>query len=119
MISLIANVIWLLFGGLIAALVWCVAGLLLCVTIVGIPFGVQCFKCAKIALAPFGRRIKLNFDKHPIANLLWLVFVGWETALVCIIGGLFCCITVVGIPMGVQAFKFSKLALAPFGAKVK
>ena len=117
--SLIANIIWIIFGGLVSALMWVIAGLLLCITIVGIPFGVQCFKFAGLALAPFGKKVKLDYMKHPIINTLWLVFFGWELFLLQLVSGIICCITIIGIPAGLQAFKFSKLSLAPFGAKVK
>ena len=117
--KLIANIIWIIFGGLISALIWLVAGLLFCITIIGIPFGVQCFKFAKLAFAPFGTKVKLDYMKHPIVNTVWLFFFGWEMFLVQLIAGLLCCITIVGIPVGIQAFKFSKLSIAPFGAKVK
>ena len=116
--KLIANIIWIIFGGLISALIWLVAGLLFCITIVGIPFGVQCFKFAKLAFAPFGKKVKVDYMKHPIVNTVWLLFFGWEMLLVQLIAGLLCCITVVGIPVGIQAFKFSKLSFAPFGANI-
>lgn len=119
MLKLIANIIWIIFGGLVAALLWCIAGLILCITIVGIPLGLQCFKFAKISLAPFGKKVKLNFGKHPIVNLIWLLLFGWEMILLYLFASLLCCITVVGIPLGIQALKFSKLAFAPFGAHVK
>ena len=117
--KLIANIIWIIFGGLISALLWVLAGVLFCITIVGIPFGVQCFKFAKLAFAPFGKKVKIEYMKHPIANTIWIFFFGWEMFLVQLFAALLCCITIVGIPVGVQAFKFSKLSLAPFGAKVK
>ena len=116
---LIANILWIIFGGLISALIWLIAGVLFCISIVGIPFGVQCFKFAKLSLAPFGKKVKLNFVKHPIANLLWLIIFGWGMFLGYLAAGIACCITIIGIPAGLQAFKFSILALAPFGAKVK
>ncbi len=115
---LIANIIWIIFGGLISALVWCIAGLVLCITIVGIPLGVQLFKFAKISLAPFGKKVKLKYMEHPIVNTVWLLLFGWEMFLLYTVASLLCCITIVGIPMGIQTFKFGKLALAPFGAKV-
>ena len=114
----IANILWIIFGGLISAIVWCIAGLVLCITIVGIPLGVQLFKFAKISLAPFGKKVKLKYMKHPIINTVWLVLLGWETFLLYVAASLICCITVVGIPAGVQALKLAKLAFAPFGAKV-
>lgn len=114
----IANIIWLLFGGLISAILWCVGGLVCCITIVGIPLGIQLFKFAKISFAPFGKKVKLHYGKHTIINTVWLLILGWEMMLVYLVAGLLCCVTIVGIPAGLQAFKFSKLALAPFGAEV-
>ena len=116
--KLISNIIWIIFGGLISALLWVIMGLLLCITIVGIPFGVQCFKFAKLSFAPFGKKVYLDFSRHPIANIVWLVIVGWAMFLTYLISGVLCCVTVIGIPSGIQAFKFSILAIGPFGAKV-
>lgn len=117
--KLIGNIIWIIFGGLITAIAWLLVGLLLCITIIGIPFGKQCFKFAKLSLAPFGKKVFLDFSKHPIINILWLLFIGWGMFLGYLFAGVFCCITIIGIPAGLQAFKFSILAIAPFGAKVK
>lgn len=114
----IANIIWFIFGGIWLGLLWTLFGLLLCITVIGIPLGKQCFKAAKLTFAPFGKNVQSNFDKHPIANILWLVFIGWEMTLGYLFAGLLCCITIVGIPLGLQAFKMTKLALLPFGAKV-
>lgn len=116
--KLIANIVWFLLGGLWLGLAWAVLGLLLCVSIIGIPFGVQCFKAAGLSFAPFGKRVEVHYDKHPIANVLWAVFLGWEMALLYLAAGVVCCLTIVGIPMGLQAFKFMKLAFLPFGAAV-
>lgn len=115
----IANIIWIIFGGLITALGWALLGILLCITIIGIPFGSQCFKCAKLTLAPFGKDVKLDFDSHPIANILWAIFVGWEMSLFCIISGIACCITIIGIPVALQVFKLAKLSFIPFGSEIK
>ena len=114
----IANLIWIIFGGLISAVLWCVAGLVCCLTIVGIPLGVQLFKFAKLSFAPYGKKVKLHYTKHSILNTVWLIFVGWEMALIYLVAGVLCCITVIGFSYGIQALKFSKLALAPFGAEV-
>ncbi len=116
--KLIGNIIWIIFGGLITALAWLIAGVVFCITIIGIPLGKQCFKFAKLSLAPFGKKVNLNFGKHPIVNLIWLLIVGWGMFIGYLGAGLVCCITIIGIPAGIQAFKFSILALAPFGAKV-
>lgn len=115
----IANIIWLLFGGIWLALLWFLCGIVLCITIIGIPLGLQCFKAAKLSLAPFGKKVDLNFSEHPIANIIWVLICGWEIALVYLVMGLINCITIIGIPRGIQCFKFMKLAIFPFGAKVK
>ena len=114
----IANIIWFLFGGIWLGLGWALLGLLLCITIIGIPLGKQCFKAAKLTFAPFGKTVDTHFDKHPVANLIWALLIGWEMALGYLVSGLICCITIIGIPMGLQAFKLMKLALLPFGATV-
>ncbi len=117
--KLIANVIWFLFGGLWLGLGWALLGLFLCITIIGIPLGRQCFKASKLTFAPFGKRVVTNFNKHPVANLIWAILVGWEMALGYLVAGIICCITIVGIPMGLQSFKLMKLAFLPFGASIK
>lgn len=116
---IIGNILWFIFGGLILGLAWGILGLLLCITIIGIPFGLQCFKAAKLSFAPFGKKVDVRFGKHPIANVLWAIFCGWELALAYLIYGVFFCITIVGIPLGLQMFKFMKLAFFPFGADIK
>ncbi len=115
---LVGNIIWIIFGGLFLALGWLLLGLILCITIIGIPFGLQCFKAAKLTLAPFGKQVNTHFDKHPIANVLWAILIGWEMALGYLFSGVICCITIIGIPLGLQAFKLMKLAFLPFGAAV-
>lgn len=119
--SILGNLIWLIFGGLLTALGWLVAGLICCVTIIGIPFGLQCFKIAGLVLCPFGKRVESGeFGAMGlIGNLLWILFLGWELALGHLISGLILCITVVGIPFGLQHFKLSKLAILPFGAYIR
>ncbi len=119
MLRFLANVIWIILGGLWLALMWSIVGLLLCITIVGIPFGVQCFKAAKLSFWPFGKQVDLNFGEHPIANILWAIFGGWEFAIAYLVLGILNCITIIGIPCGIQCFKFMKLAIFPFGATVK
>ena len=115
----IVNIIWFIFGGLWLGLLWGLLGVILCITVIGIPLGLQCFKAARLTFAPFGKVVRSSFDKHPIANVLWAVFVGWEMALGYLFGGIICCITIVGIPIGLQAFKLMKLAFLPFGASIE
>ena len=116
---LIGNIIWFIFGGLISGLLLLLLGALLCVTIIGIPLGVQCFKVAVLSFAPFGKKVDLNPSKHIIANVLWAVLLGWELALCYLFAGIACCITIIGIPNGIVAFKLMKLAFLPFGAQIK
>lgn len=116
--SFIGNLLWVLICGIWISLSWCIAGLLLCITIVGIPLGVQCFKIASFALLPFGRSIvytKTGFSSL-LGNIIWLLFFGWEIALCNFIAGCILCITIIGIPFGKQCFKLAQLALMPFGA---
>lgn len=119
MLRFLANLIWILLGGIWLSLAWLLCGLLLCITIIGIPLGRQCFKAAKLTIAPFGKRVVTDFSAHPIANILWLLLGGWEMALGYLTSGILCCITIIGIPVGLQSFKLMALALLPFGARVK
>ena len=116
--KLIGNIIWILTGGLSSAIGFLCAGLLLCVTIVGIPFGVQCIKMAGLVLTPFGKKVTLRFGSHPIANVLWFIIGGFAIGVTYLIVGFLFCVTVIGIPFGLQIFKLAKLAAFPFGAEV-
>ena len=117
--SFLGNVLWFLLCGLLLALGWALVGLLWCCTIVGIPVGVQCFKFAKLALAPFGKTITPGTGAGSVLlNILWILFGGVELAITTAIIGLALCVTIIGIPFGMQCFKFAQLALFPFGAKV-
>jgi len=119
-VRIIGNIIWLLFGGIVLALGWMLAGLILCITIIGIPFGVQCFKIGALVLWPFGREVQIgNFGVGGLLlNIIWIIFFRWELALSHFITGLLFCITIVGIPFGLQHFKLAKLGLVPFGARI-
>lgn len=118
--KILGNIIWVILGGLIMALLWCVAGIICCITIIGIPLGIQAFKFASLVFWPFGRDVDFSNMGvgSVIMNILWLVFLGWELAAGSAVLGLFYCITIVGIPFGLQWFKFAKLALMPFGAEI-
>lgn len=109
----------MIFGGLFSAIGWFLLGLILCITIIGIPFGKQCFKVSKLMLAPFGKKVDTNFSSHPIINVIWAILFGWEMALSNILCGVVYCITIIGIPFGKQWFKFAKLSFIPFGAVVE
>lgn len=115
----IGNILWFLFGGIVSGIMWWLTGLLWCVTIVGIPIGVQCFKLSKISFWPFGRDIVYSGGAFSfIVNVIWFFFGGMEMALVNCVIGLLWCVTIVGIPFGMQFFKIAKLSLAPFGAEI-
>ena len=118
--NFIGNVIWLLIGGIFASILWAIAGVILCITIIGIPFGIQCFKIASFVLWPFGKEIELgHFGAGGlIGNIIWLIVFGWEFAITHLVIGALFCITIIGIPFGLQHFKFAKLGLIPFGAKI-
>ena len=118
--NFLCNIIWLIFGGIIGAILWFLVGLILCLTVIGIPFGMQCFKIATLVLWPFGKEVEIgNFGVGGmIFNIIWLIFFGWEFAIAHLVIGLLFCITIIGIPFGLQHFKFAKLGLIPFGAKI-
>ena len=113
----LGNILWFLFGGLAGGLAWALAGCLWCVTIVGIPIGLQCFKLAGLAFFPFGREVVYGGGGVSfIANVFWILFSGLELALGYLVLGCLWCITIIGIPFGRQCFKMARLALMPFGA---
>jgi uncharacterized membrane protein YccF (DUF307 family) len=118
--SCLGNLIWIIFGGLINALGWIGFGLLWCITIVGIPIGLQCFKMAKLQFAPFGKEVINKNDSgfNLILNILWIIFGGFELCLANLISALFLCITIIGIPFAKQSLKLAKLSLMPFGTEV-
>lgn len=115
----LGNIIWCLFGGCIMALIWAIAGILLCCTFIGIPFGIQCFKLAAFTLSPFGHDIVYGDSTVSLlGNILWIIFFGWGLAACALVVGAFFCATIIGIPFGLQYFKFARLSLMPFGATI-
>jgi len=114
------NILWFLLGGLIMSILWFVAGLLVCITIIGIPFGIQCFKFAGFVLWPFGRQVDVGHFGFGglLGNILWILLLGWELCILHLILGLILCITIIGIPFGIQHFKLAMLAIVPFGARI-
>ena len=118
----LGNLIWLIFGGLLVFIEYMVAGFLLCLTIVGIPFGIQAFKLAGLALWPFGKTIGMKSYApgclSTIMNLIWLLIGGIWIALTHLVFGILLGITIIGIPWAKQHFKLMSLALTPFGREV-
>jgi uncharacterized membrane protein YccF (DUF307 family) len=117
--SLFGNIIWLLFGGFLAGLGYIIGGVVLCLTIVGIPFGLQAIKLGGATMVPFGRDI--IEDEHPntvlkiIFNVIWIAFFGWEIAVTHLIHAAILAITIIGLPFAKQHVKLIVLALFPFG----
>lgn len=119
--SLLGNIVWLILGGLLTSLMYFISGLVMCITIIGIPFGVQLFKFGVFALMPFGHTIGDNGSSgclSTVFNILWILLGWWEIALVHLVCGLVFCITVVGIPFGLQHFKLAGYSLFPFGRSI-
>jgi uncharacterized membrane protein YccF (DUF307 family) len=118
---LVLNVIWLVLAGLWLAIGYLLAGAIMCITIIGIPFGLQAFKLAGYALWPFGRTLIPKRDRSgfsAIANVLWFILAGWWLALEHLLAGALLCLTIIGIPLGVACFKMAGAALVPFGKEV-
>ena len=118
--TFLGNVLWFLFGGLAGGLAWTLAGCLWCITIIGIPIGVQCFKFAKLAFFPFGKNVVYGGGGVSLlVNLLWIVLSGFWMAVGYAVVGCLWCLTIIGIPIGRQCFKLAQLSLMPFGATVQ
>jgi uncharacterized membrane protein YccF (DUF307 family) len=116
------NIVWLILAGIWMALAYVVAGILNCVTIIGIPFGIQSFKLASYALWPFGRMVINDPNRDAglgcLGNAIWFVLGGFWLALAHLLTGVLLCLTIVGIPLGIASFKMAGLALAPFGKQI-
>lgn len=116
---LLGNILWLLTGGLFNGLSWTVLGCLWCITIIGIPIGKQCFKFASLSFCPFGKEIHYGGGAPSlIMNVIWMIMTGIPMALEHALMGIGLCITIIGIPFGLQQFKLAQLALMPFGSEV-
>lgn len=118
----LGNLIWLVFGGLITALGYVVGGFVLCLTIVGIPFGIQCFKLAGFILWPFGR-MAVNTGASGgclsvLLNIIWIFCGGLWVAIGHIVFGCLLFLTIIGIPFARQHFKLVEISLMPFGKKI-
>jgi uncharacterized membrane protein YccF (DUF307 family) len=117
------NILWFLLGGWVIFLAYVLGALMLCITIVGIPFGVACFRLAGLAAAPFGREIR---EKEPpggvlavLLNILWILLPGLELAVLHLVLALVFAVTIIGLPFALQHLKMTRLALLPFGFEVR
>jgi uncharacterized membrane protein YccF (DUF307 family) len=121
--NLLLNIVWLILGGFIVVVAYLLGAIILCLTIIGIPFGVQCFKLAGLAVAPFGREVR---EKEPpggcvavVMNVIWIILPGLELALFHLVMALLFAITIIGLPLAAQHLKMTRLALIPFGFQVR
>ena len=119
----LGNIIWLILGGLLIAIIYFAVGLLMCITIIGIPFGIQLFKLGGYALWPFGHEL-VNGPGEPgclsiVMNLIWLLLGWWEISRIHLFFGLLLCVTIIGIPWGLQHFKMALNAIFPFGKTIR
>ena len=121
--SVIGNILWLIFGGFLTGLGYIIGGLLLCVTIIGIPFGIQSIKIGVATFAPFGKEVvegeNANSPLRVLFNIVWLVLFGWEIALAHLGSAVLLAITIIGIPFALQHIKLIPLALFPFGQTLR
>jgi uncharacterized membrane protein YccF (DUF307 family) len=123
MMNLIGNILFFIFGGFAIFFGYLLGGIVLCLTIIGIPFGIQCFKLAGGVLAPFGREVR---ETRPpggtlalIMNIIWIILPGLELAIMHLFLAAFFTLTIVGIPLAMQHIKLLPLALLPFGRVVR
>ncbi len=121
--SLLGNIIWLIFGGFIAGAGYIIGGLLTCLTIIGIPFGIQSIKLGFATMTPFGRTIERSDQAggflETVFNILWAILFGWEIAVAHLTSAIVLAITIIGIPFARQHIKLIPLALFPFGRELK
>ncbi len=118
----LGNIIWLIFGGLLTAIEYFVASLVLMVTIIGIPFGIQTLKLGILALWPFGSEVRETNSAggclYTLMNILWIFTGGIWIALTHLGFGILLSITIIGLPFAIQHFKMARLALTPFGKEI-
>lgn len=120
--SLLLNIIWFFLGGFFVAFAYVFGAVILCITIIGIPFGIQCFKLSALGLAPFGQEIRETVPPGGaiavIMNIIWIFFAGLPLALAHLFLAAFFAITIIGLPFAVQHLKLTRLAILPFGFRV-
>ena len=117
--SVLLNILWFVLGGFLVSIAYLLGGIILCLTIIGIPFGIQCFKLSVLGLAPFGKEIR---DTEPpggvvaiIMNIIWIILPGLELAIMHLLLAALFALTLVGFPLAIQHMKLVPMALLPFG----
>ena len=120
--SILGNIIFFVFGGFLIFFGYVLGGIFMCLTIIGIPFGFQCFKLAGGVIAPFGREVRARRQPDSalsvILNILWIILPGLELAIMHLFLAVFFALTIVGIPIASQHIKLIPLALIPFGREM-
>ncbi len=117
--TFIGNLIWFLCAGLWSWISWIIVGFFWCLTIVGFPIGLQCFKIAQFGLFPFGKDIQINeTGTSLLLNLIWILFGGWQLAMMHLISAALLALSIIGIPFAMQSVKLAKISLFPFGARI-
>lgn len=117
-LNVLFNVFWVLIVGLVSAISSGLLGVACCVTIIGIPLGLQYFKFVKLVFAPAGKIVVTKYSRHPVMNTFWLVFGGFLAVIIYFVIALLLCVTIVGIPLAKQLFKIMKFMCAPFGSEI-
>ncbi|BAH88324.1 YccF domain-containing protein [Streptococcus mutans] len=116
---LLGNIVWFLCAGLLSFIGWSLAGIILCLTVILIPFGLQCFKIAGFGLFPFGKSISPSSNVSSfIFNIIWILVIGWELAVIHLASAFLLCITIIGIPFALQSIKMAGISLFPFGITI-
>ncbi|MGQ0837014.1 YccF domain-containing protein [Actinokineospora sp.] len=118
---LLLNVIWLVLCGFWMALGYLLAGVICCILIITIPFGLASFRIANYALWPFGRTVEVRRDAGApslVGNVVWIIFAGWWLTIGHIVTGLLLCLTIIGIPLGIANFKLIPVSLVPLGTRI-
>ena len=116
---LLGNIVWFLCAGLLSFIGWSLAGIILCLTVILIPFGLQCFKIAGFGLFPFGKSMSPSSNVSSlIFNIIWILAIGWELAVIHLASAFLLCITIIGIPFALQSIKMAGISLFPFGITI-
>lgn len=127
--SLLGNILWLILGGFVTGLAWWFVGLIAFISIIGIPWGRACFVIGQLSFMPFGKEVVNRADVSGqedigtgalgmIGNIIWFIFAGIWLALAHLMSALFCFVTIIGIPFGIQHLKLAAIAIAPIGKTV-
>jgi uncharacterized membrane protein YccF (DUF307 family) len=121
--NILGNILWIVFGGLIIFFMYVISSILLCLTIIGIPFGIQTLKLSMLALVPFGKDVLYKKNEpgclSTIMNIIWILIGGLWISITHFVFGLLLAITIIGIPFALQHFKLGMLALTPFGKEIR